>query len=198
MLTRWLLGALENADPKDALEGFANVIKMETEKGEWCAGNVLCTVACFSRPTLGGEATSRLPPSLCCRGFKALKQMVKLHFKLGNSKEMMERYRLMLTYVKSAVTRNYSEKVSAGAVSSPLSRKHVIFQLRSAHIRPPCAPRANSQVINKILDFVSTSDQLELLADFYETTLKALEEARRSPALACSRNLFVKKEQHPV
>lgn len=36
--------------------------------------------------------------------------MVKLHFKLGNHKDMMERYRQMLTYVKSAVTRNYSEK----------------------------------------------------------------------------------------
>lgn len=76
-------------------------------------------------------------------GFKALKQLVKLHFKLGNLKEMMSRYRQMLTYVKSAVTRNYSEKV-----------------------------------INSILDFVSTSDNLELLAEFYETTLKALEEAK--------------------
>lgn len=30
-------GALESDDPKEGLEGFANVIKMETEKGEWCA-----------------------------------------------------------------------------------------------------------------------------------------------------------------
>jgi COP9 signalosome complex subunit 2 len=77
------------------------------------------------------------------RGFKALKQMVKLHFKLGNQREMMERYRQMLGYVKSAVTRNCSEKV-----------------------------------INSILDFVSTSDVSELLAEFYETTLRALEEAK--------------------
>lgn len=40
--------------------------------------------------------------------------MVKLLFKLGDYKEMMERYRQMLTYVKSAVTRNYSEKVRRG------------------------------------------------------------------------------------
>jgi COP9 signalosome complex subunit 2 len=69
--------------------------------------------------------------------------MVKCHFRLGNHREMMERYRQMLGYVKSAVTRNCSEKV-----------------------------------INSILDFVSTSDVSELLAEFYETTLRALEEAK--------------------
>ena len=56
---------------------------------------------------------------------------------------MMKAYREMLTYIKSAVTRNYSEKC-----------------------------------INKILDVVSTSSSLELLQDFYETTLNALEEAK--------------------
>merc|ERR1712106_603686 len=49
----------------------------------------------------------------------------------------------MLTYIKSAVTRNYSEKV-----------------------------------INKVLDLVSGSQQMELLQEFYETTLKALQEAK--------------------
>ena len=92
-------------------------------------------------------------PSSCTaaprRGFKALKQLVKLHFKLGNPREMMERYRQMLGYVKSAVTRNYSEKV-----------------------------------INSILDFVSTSDAPEVLAEFYETTLRALEGARAPAARA--------------
>lgn len=43
-------------------------------------------------------------------GFKALKQVVKLHFKMGNTKAMLESYREMLTYIKSAVTRNASEK----------------------------------------------------------------------------------------
>lgn len=28
-----------------------------------------------------------------CRGFKALKQIVKIHFKLGNHKEMLEAYK---------------------------------------------------------------------------------------------------------
>jgi hypothetical protein len=29
-------GLLESDDPKDALDGFAGVIQMEKEKGEWC------------------------------------------------------------------------------------------------------------------------------------------------------------------
>eukprot|EP00303_Exanthemachrysis_gayraliae_P000203 CAMPEP_0206011440 /NCGR_PEP_ID=MMETSP1464-20131121/13222_1 /ASSEMBLY_ACC=CAM_ASM_001124 /TAXON_ID=119497 /ORGANISM="Exanthemachrysis gayraliae, Strain RCC1523" /LENGTH=433 /DNA_ID=CAMNT_0053385103 /DNA_START=9 /DNA_END=1310 /DNA_ORIENTATION=+ len=44
-------------------------------------------------------------------GFKALKQIVKLQFKLKIYDDMLKSYREMLTYIKSAVTRNYSEKV---------------------------------------------------------------------------------------
>ncbi|KAH0918443.1 hypothetical protein HID58_026103 [Brassica napus] len=43
-------------------------------------------------------------------GFKALKQTVKIYYRLGKYREMMDAYREMLTYIKSAVTRNYSEK----------------------------------------------------------------------------------------
>lgn len=58
---------------------------------------------------------------------------------------MMDAYREMLTYIISAVTRNYSEKC-----------------------------------INNIMDFVSgsASQNVGLLREFYETTLKALEEAK--------------------
>ncbi|KAK4785657.1 hypothetical protein SAY86_002346 [Trapa natans] len=78
-------------------------------------------------------------------GFKALKQTVKLYYRLGKYKEMMDSYRVMLTYIKSAVTRNYSEKC-----------------------------------INNIMDFVSgsASQNFGLLQEFYQTTLKALEEAK--------------------
>ena len=61
-------------------------------------------------------------------GFKAYKQMVKLQFKRKRFAEMMTAYKQMLTYIKSAVTRNYSEKV-----------------------------------INKVLDLVGGSQQMELL-----------------------------------
>lgn len=43
-------------------------------------------------------------------GFKALKQMIKINFRLSNYDEMMVRYKQLLTYIKSAVTRNHSEK----------------------------------------------------------------------------------------
>eukprot|EP00276_Gloeochaete_wittrockiana_P021908 CAMPEP_0184348234 /NCGR_PEP_ID=MMETSP1089-20130417/26409_1 /TAXON_ID=38269 ORGANISM="Gloeochaete wittrockiana, Strain SAG46.84" /NCGR_SAMPLE_ID=MMETSP1089 /ASSEMBLY_ACC=CAM_ASM_000445 /LENGTH=422 /DNA_ID=CAMNT_0026679857 /DNA_START=45 /DNA_END=1310 /DNA_ORIENTATION=- len=76
-------------------------------------------------------------------GFKALKQMVKLYFKMKNYPKMMEKYTQLLTYIKSAVTRNYSEKC-----------------------------------INNILDFVSSSQQMDLLQEFYETTLDALKDAQ--------------------
>ncbi|KAH9370517.1 hypothetical protein HPB48_006270 [Haemaphysalis longicornis] len=76
-------------------------------------------------------------------GFKALKQMIKINFKLAKFEEMMARYKQLLTYIKSAVTRNYSEKS-----------------------------------INSILDYISTSKQMELLQEFYETTLEALKDAK--------------------
>jgi len=76
-------------------------------------------------------------------GFKALKQMIKINFKLDNYDEMMKRYKELLTYIKSAVTRNHSEKS-----------------------------------INSILDYISTSKQMELLQNFYETTLEALRDAK--------------------
>jgi hypothetical protein len=75
-------------------------------------------------------------------GFKALKQIVKLQLKLKHHDKMLVSYREMLTYIKSAVTRNYSEKV-----------------------------------INKILDLVSTSQDMSLLQEFYQTTLEALKQA---------------------
>ncbi|KAG8629377.1 hypothetical protein KVT40_003242 [Elsinoe batatas] len=43
-------------------------------------------------------------------GFKGLKQAIKLEFKLGRYEKAVEHYQELLTYVKSAVTRNYSEK----------------------------------------------------------------------------------------
>ncbi|XP_060878083.1 COP9 signalosome complex subunit 2 [Metopolophium dirhodum] len=76
-------------------------------------------------------------------GFKALKQMIKINFRLSNFDEMMNRYKQLLTYIKTAVTRNHSEKS-----------------------------------INSILDYISTSKNMELLQNFYETTLDALKDAK--------------------
>ncbi|VDO30307.1 unnamed protein product [Onchocerca flexuosa] len=76
-------------------------------------------------------------------GFKALKQMVKITFAANRYDEMLNYYRQLLTYIKSAVTKNYSEKS-----------------------------------INSILDYISTSKQMDLLQIFYETTLDALKDAK--------------------
>jgi len=62
---------------------------------------------------------------------------------MGNYHEMMIRYKQLLTYIKTAVTRNHSEKS-----------------------------------INSILDYISTSKNMELLQNFYETTLDALRDAK--------------------
>ncbi|KAF8434946.1 hypothetical protein BGX38DRAFT_1218301 [Terfezia claveryi] len=43
-------------------------------------------------------------------GFKGLKQAIKLEFKLKQYDKAIEHYEELLTYIKSAVTRNYSEK----------------------------------------------------------------------------------------
>lgn len=43
-------------------------------------------------------------------GFKALKKMVKLCYKTSKFDQMINKYKQFLTYIKSAVTNNYSEK----------------------------------------------------------------------------------------
>ncbi|GAA6019162.1 hypothetical protein JCM10207_006569 [Rhodosporidiobolus poonsookiae] len=43
-------------------------------------------------------------------GFKALKQMTKLTFRLGRYDEALDYYKTLLTYTKKAVTRNVAEK----------------------------------------------------------------------------------------
>ena len=96
---------------------------------------------------------------LVSRGFKALKQTVKLYYRLARYQEMMDSYRVMLTYIRSAVTRNYSEKC-----------------------------------INNIMDFVSgsASQNFSLLREFYQITLKALEDAKNEVSLwYCPCNHFV-------
>lgn len=44
------------------------------------------------------------------RGFKSLKQMVKICFSLGDTENALKYYKELLTYTTRAVTRNYSEK----------------------------------------------------------------------------------------
>ena len=101
---------LEGADPKDALRGFAEVVRMEPEKGEWCAASILRAALNLARLSLyvapcGTPCATCLPQRRVAperpdrgsgrraRGFKALKQIVKLHYKLGNHDDMLRSYR---------------------------------------------------------------------------------------------------------
>lgn len=77
------------------------IVDQEEEKGDWC-------VSC---------PASRLQPTYQClrRGFKALKQSTKLLFlHLHRPTDALATYIQLLTYTKSAVTRNYSEKTING------------------------------------------------------------------------------------
>lgn len=60
-------------------------------------------------------------------GFKALKQMIKINFKLADHKEMIRRYQQLLTYIKSAVTRNHSEKSINSILDYISTSKNVSF-----------------------------------------------------------------------
>jgi hypothetical protein len=48
----------------------------------------------------GPETAAAVGGLVVRRGFKALKQTVKLHYRLGNFEAMMTSYRDMLTYIK--------------------------------------------------------------------------------------------------
>lgn len=68
-------------------------------------------------------------------GFKALKQMIKINFKLSNYKEMMYRYKQLLTYIKSAVTRNHSEKSINSILDYISTSKNVNYNNRNEFVR---------------------------------------------------------------
>ncbi|KAG6851366.1 hypothetical protein H0H93_005764 [Arthromyces matolae] len=74
-------------DPEEALKEFRAIVDQEQEQGD-CDAN---------------------------RGFKALKQSTKLlYLTLRRPNDALKTYTQLLTYTKSAVTRNYSEKTING------------------------------------------------------------------------------------
>lgn len=92
--------AKKEEKPDDALKDFKTIVDQESEKGDW--------YAIFVELDIPGC-------SLSCRGFKALKQSTKLLFlRLKRPEEALKTYTQLLTYTKSAVTRNYSEKTING------------------------------------------------------------------------------------
>lgn len=68
-------------DPPKALAAFQKIVTSDTDKGEQTDF-----------------------------GFKSLKQMTKLTFKLGRYSDALSYYKLLLSYTKKGVTRNVAEK----------------------------------------------------------------------------------------
>uniref|UniRef100_A0A182SWF1 COP9 signalosome complex subunit 2 n=1 Tax=Anopheles maculatus TaxID=74869 RepID=A0A182SWF1_9DIPT len=105
-------------------------------------------------------------------GFKALKQMIKLNFKLQNYQEMMARYKQLLTYIKSAVTRNHSEK----------SINSILDYISTSKNVSKCDIKSVLDAEESLLLTLSACPnhplQMELLQNFYETTLEALKDAK--------------------
>lgn len=64
----------------------------------------------LSQPLQAFQEVVKMDEDAADWSFKALKQIVKLYYRMHKHKEMLEAYREMLTYIKSAVTRNASEK----------------------------------------------------------------------------------------
>ena len=84
-------------NPPEAIKDFEDIIKQENDQGapgEWCVA------AC-----LNVAATTCLPCVSSCRGFKALKQLTKLTFKLKRFDDSLGFYTRLLPYTKKAVTR---------------------------------------------------------------------------------------------
>lgn len=94
--------AKKEASPEQALKEFRAIVDQEEEKGDWCV-------------TLSSLPPLTLKQTAFTRGFKALKQSTKILFlQLRRPSDALETYKELLTYTKSAVTRNYSEKTING------------------------------------------------------------------------------------
>lgn len=101
-------------------------------------------------------------------GFKALKQMTKINFRRGRHVEALRTYEILLTYTKSAVTRNYSEK-SINGILDYVSADTEGGSGGDASVLS--ASPSKSSLINSALD-------LATMEKFYDVTKKALEESK--------------------
>ena len=92
--------AKKEDDPEQALKEFKAIVDQEDEKGDWY---------------VIGTTKAHDIDCIFQRGFKALKQSTKLLFlHLRRPSDALKTYTQLLTYTKSAVTRNYAEKTVNG------------------------------------------------------------------------------------
>ncbi len=115
------------------------------------------------------------------RGFKALKQIVKLQYQLGNTEDMLTAYKCASVrpgwrpHVSSSMVLPHA----ASAGGQTLCCRQLLDYTKSAVTR-----NKSEKKINSLLDYVSASPNMQLLQDFYATTLSALQASR--PCKICS------------
>ena len=102
MVSSTLSAAKKDDNPEEALKDFRAIVEQEQEQGDWQVFNSICF-------------NTAKRSCLDDRGFKALKQSTKLlYLVLRRPNDALATYTKLLTYTKSAVTRNYSEKTING------------------------------------------------------------------------------------
>ena len=110
-------------------------------------------------------------------GFKALRNIVKINHRLGNSPESLAAYRRLLEYISGAVTRNYAEKV----VNSVLDFVSVTPAGQLVHTTTTTTPAPAAAAAAASTPPVGTTIQDgggsgSFLKSFYELTLEALKQ----------------------
>ncbi|KAL0482687.1 COP9 signalosome complex subunit 2 [Acrasis kona] len=83
-------------------------------------------------------------------GFKSLKQLVKLLYQESRIDEMLDRYKLLLSYIKGAVTKNASEKV-VGDVLDLVQKK------QEATLHPQDVDVSNNTLLESMYDLTLTT-----------------------------------------
>ena len=84
---------LKGEKPDEAIKAFESIVDKEEEQGEWCV-----SIASSPLYALTAMLTTH-------RGFKSLKQLTKLTFRLKRYEASLKYYSKLLPYTKKAVTR---------------------------------------------------------------------------------------------
>ncbi|KAL1283935.1 COP9 signalosome complex subunit [Trichinella pseudospiralis] len=111
-------------------------------------------------------------------GFKSLKQMVKISYSMGMWEQMMDCYMKLLTYIRGAVSRNYSEKSITNLLEfmSSSSKKDLLEKVYEATLN------ALKELRNERLWFKTNIRLAKLFLDRkdFERTSEVIKELRMS------------------
>eukprot|EP00966_Prymnesium_polylepis_P029404 683217-Prymnesium_polylepis.1 len=179
---------LLDSDVDAALQGFRDVVTMEEEKGEWgFKVRVWHADAALRWPSLLRTAAAEdAPPPGLCRVPRCATCACIIGIQADGE-----------AAIQAEKIRRHDGRIQRDAhlyqwegASVPAIRKNAPVRSRG-QVRPRRPHRSavtrnySEKVINKVLDLVSGSHQMDLLQTFYETTLVALQ-AKQQPRLTAS------------